>query len=90
MTALLDVDPQFKIASSGRTSSQFCYVSHVQASGHFPQSLSTGGEETAEQSTRAEFLQPDPPTLGMTPQPIEDTGDSAEIAAFPLRKSRPV
>jgi len=67
-------DPQFKIPSLGWTSSQVCDASHVQASSHFPQPLSTGGEETAEQSTRAEFLQPDPPSLGTTPQPIEDPG----------------
>ena len=41
---------------------------------HFTQLLATGGEETAEQTTRAEFLQSAPPALGITPEPIEDAG----------------
>ena len=49
---------------------QICDASHVQASGHLPKPLSAGGDETAEQSTRAEFLQPDQPTLGTAPRPI--------------------
>src|ERR1017187_4900248 len=64
----------FKIESSGCASSQVCDASHVQASGHLPQPLSTCDKEAAEQATRAEFLLPDTPNLGVNPQPIEDPG----------------
>ena len=57
-----------QMESLGRTSAQVGHVSHAQALGHFRQPGSAGGEESAEQLTRAEFLQPELPALGIAPQ----------------------
>jgi hypothetical protein len=66
--------PKLKFASSRRTASQVCHASHIQPCGDFAQPLSTGGEETAEQSTTAQFVHLSPPALGVTPQPVENSG----------------
>ena len=46
----------------------------AQASGHFPELHSAGGEETAEQSTRDPFIHPDLPARGNTRQPVKVSG----------------
>jgi hypothetical protein len=66
-----------------------CDASHLQASGHLPQPLSTGGEETAEQSTCAEFLQPGPPTFGITHALEPALEDRPTNLAFPSRLGAP-
>jgi hypothetical protein len=64
-------------------------ASHAQASGHFPRPLSTGGEETAERSTRDPFIHPDLPDRGNTPQPVKFPAGFAEIPRFSCGQSRP-
>jgi hypothetical protein len=57
-------DPQFKTGSLNRTSAQVPNESHSQAVCLLVQPVSTRSEETAEQSARSKFLQPDAPALG--------------------------
>ena len=65
---------QLKMESLDRTSAQVRHASHAQALGHLRQPGSAGGEESAEQLTRAEFFESELPALGVAPQPLEDPG----------------
>jgi hypothetical protein len=73
----------------GADSTQICDESHVQASGHFPQPLSICGEETAELSTRAEFIHPGLPALGSPHQPVEGPCQLCRDPGFSVAKEPP-
>jgi hypothetical protein len=72
---------RFRIASSGGTASQVRDAVHVQAPDRLPKLLSADGEEAAEQSACAEFLQSDPSAFGATPRPPELFRQAFEQAA---------
>src|SRR5271165_6389728 len=76
-------------ASRGRAPSQIADASHVESRGRLSQLLSTGREETAEQPTHAQLLQPSPPALGSTPQPIEDPRQLRRDRGLPRAKQPP-
>ena len=64
-------------------------MSHAQAFGHLPQRARAGGEESAEQLTRAEFLQPALPALGIAPQPLKDPGQVRRDRSLSFAKEPP-
>ena len=58
---------------------------HVQAFGRFAQLLSTGGEETAEQTAARSFSSRPRQLSALLPSRSRIPASSAEIAVFPLR-----
>ena len=76
--------------SPRRAGTQVREVMHPQAACYFAQSFTSRGEEPAQQPALAEFLQSRPPVLGAAASRSRIPETSAEIAALPSRKSRPV
>ena len=78
------------ISLSRRASAEVGQVVHAQACGDLAKSISACGEEPAQEAAFAEFFDACPPALGAAAQAFEDAASSAEMAALPLRKRRPV
>src|SRR5208283_4242156 len=79
----------FGAASSRRAAAQVRQVVHAQTLGDFPQPGSAGGKETAQQPARGQLLQPRLPVLGVSPQPLEDTGQLTGDHGFALAEQPP-
>jgi hypothetical protein len=66
--------PRFTAPSSNRTTPQVDQATHTEAFGDFAQLLAAGREETAQQPIPAKLLDLKLPALGITAQPLENSG----------------
>jgi hypothetical protein len=82
--------PRFMVLSSNRTTPQVDQATHTEAFADFAQLLAAGREESAQQPIPAKLLDLTLPALGAAAEALETPASSAEIDAFPSRKSRPV
>ncbi len=65
-------------------------MSHTKVLGDFAQLDAARRKDTSQQTFAAEVVDPVTPGLGLTPSRSKIPANSAEIEAFPCRKSRPV